>query len=145
MHSGRGAELVSVEVAPGIKGIGALDGTGVDMQEEGGFDGVRFDIIVGGITATSTFDAVVEEADLANFSGATNVADAAIVQISDANANNIVASIDVFRPAKRYVRLAGTVAAANSEIAVIATRYRAQGRSPVDLPTDHQYVSVRGM
>lgn len=147
-HGGRGGELVTQEVPGSSPGAG-VNGVGVDMQELGGWDGVEFLMPVGVIGNGGTLDMRIVSSANANFSGAVNIADAdnasniaAVTQIPNTQAN-IVVGIDVFRPVNRYLRAVVTAATNNANVAVIARRYRNQGRTPVALPTNHQYVSVR--
>lgn len=140
-HAGRGDAVTTVEVQPGDYAAGNTNGIGVDMS---GFDGVVFDAIIGGITGAGVYDMRVVESENANFSGAVNIANAAIVQVTNA-APNTIHSIDVFRATNnRYLRVVSSPATNNVEVTVIARRYRAQGRTPYELPTGSTYVEVSG-
>lgn len=147
-HGGRSSELVTMEVPGSSPGAG-VNGIGVDMQESGGWDGVLFEMSVGVIGNGGTLDMRVVGSANANFSGAVNIADAdnssnnaSITQIANTVANVIVA-IDVYRPTNRYVRAVVTAATNNANVAVTARRYRNQGRTPMTLPNNFQYVSIR--
>lgn len=147
-HGGRGSELVTVEVPGSSPGAG-VNGVGVDMQELGGWDGVVFEAALGVVGNGGTVDMRVQHSANANFSGAVNIADAdnssnnaSITQIPNTVANVVVA-IDVFRPTNRYVRAIVTPATNNANVAVTARRYRNQGRTPLTLPNNYQYVSIR--
>lgn len=147
-HGGRSSELVTMEVPASSPGAG-VNGIGVDMQELGGWDGVIFEAVVGVIGNGGTFDMRAVQSANANFSGAVNIADAdnssntaAAVQVANTVAN-VVVSIDVFRPVNRYLRAVVTAATNNANVAVTARRYRNQGRTPVALPNNFQYVSIR--
>lgn len=126
---------------PGSSPGAAGNGAGVDMLELGGWDGVVFQAVIGVIGNGGTYDLRVVGSANANFSGAVNVNGASITQVPNTQAN-IVVSIDVFRPTNRYLRVVSTPATNNANIAVLATRYRGQGRSPITLPTNSQYVAV---
>jgi len=139
-HGGylRGA-ISTVELPGAERAAAAVNGAGVDMA---GWDGVAFQAALGAFTGAGTFDMRVVESENSNFSGAVNVSGAAIVQQANTGPNVIV-TIDVYRPTNRYVRAVGTVAVNNVVYGVTAIRYRAQGRTPVDLPNNSQYVIVR--
>lgn len=132
--------LRAVEVGPSSPGAGG-NGAGADMQASGGWDGIIFECTIGVIGNGGTFDLRVVESANSNFSGAVNVTNAAIVQVPNTTAN-VMVSIDVFRPTNRYVRVVATPATNNANISVSSVRYRGTGRSPVALPTNHQYVVV---
>lgn len=148
-HSGYFRNSISTMEVPGSSPGAGVNGIGVDMQANGGWDGVEFEMVVGVIGNGGTLDMRVVESANSNFSGAVNITDkdnssvsAAITQIANTVAN-VVVGIDVFRPTNRYLRAVVTPATNNANVAVIAHRYRNQGRSPIDLPSNGQYVSVR--
>jgi hypothetical protein len=129
--------LTTVEINPSSPGAAAT-GTGVDMQ---GFDRVVFHVAIGVIGNGATIDARVVGSANANFSGAVNIANAAIVQVLNTSPN-VAATIDVYRPTNRYVRLVVTPATNNANVSAVAVRYRGTGNLPPTQPTNYQYVAV---
>jgi hypothetical protein len=127
-----------VEIA-GVTASSAANGNGVDML---GWDGVEFDVNIGAMVATATFDLRVVGSANSNFSGAVNITNANIVQTLAADGNNRVVSVAVHRPTNRYLRVVATPATANVTYAVTSYLYRGQGRLPVTVPTNHQFVAV---
>ena len=127
--------LISVDIPSQIASAN-VNGTAIDMQ---GWDGCAFVFNLGAMTSSATFDARVVNSANANMSGATNITNAALVQVTTANAN-AVAIIDVYRPTLRYLRTAVQPAAANSQFASIAIRYRRSGTLP---PTAAAIQTVR--
>lgn len=134
-----------MERPPGDQAAGSANGVGVDLA---GWDGVVFEAIIGVIGNGGTYDLRVVDSANSNFSGAVNVTDkdtgnvAGITQVLNTGPNVIV-SIDVFRPTNRYVRVVSTATTNNVNVGIVAHKYRAQGRTPYDLPTNNQYVAVR--
>lgn len=131
--------LRTVEVAPSNYAAGATNGTGVDMQ---GWDAVEFIAILGAIGNGGTYDLRVVESANANFSGAINVTNAALIQVPNTQAN-VVAAIHVYRPTNRYVRVVSTATTNAVNVTVLAERHRGTGRQGAALPTNHQYVVVQ--
>lgn len=117
--------LVSTDVAGTIASANT-NGTAVDMQ---GWDGCLFVFNLGTMVNGATFDARIVQSANANMSGATNIANALLTQVTNAsNANTFM--IDVFRPTNRYIRSATQPATANTTFASVAIRYRAGGILP---------------
>lgn len=137
-HSALEDSLLGVEINPSSPGA-ATNGAGVDMA---GWDGVAFVCAIGVIGNGGTFDLRVVESANANFSGAVNVTNAAITQVTNGVAN-VCVTVDVYRPTNRYVRVVATPATNNANVGVVSVRYRGQSRLPASLPTNAQYVTVR--
>jgi hypothetical protein len=117
--------LVSIDVPSQIASAN-VNGTVIDMQ---GWDGCMYVFNLGAMTSTATFDARVVNSANANMSGATNVTNAALVQVTTATPNNVFV-LDVWRPTLRYLRSATQPATANTQFASVAIRYRRTGVLP---------------
>lgn len=138
MHQGLADNvLITQELAPQAATT-VQTGDGVNVI---GWDGVQFAINLGAFTGAAVCDARVVGSANANFSGATNVANAALVQVPAANNNNLFI-IDVYKPTNLYLRCLVTPAANTLLLAVTATRYKRGGVLP---PTQAalQYVKVQ--
>jgi hypothetical protein len=94
-----------------------------------GWDGCEYVFNLGAMTSSATFDARIVSSANANMSGATNVTNAALTQVTTATPNNVFI-IDVWRPTDRYLRSATQPATANTQFASVARRYRRAGILP---------------
>lgn len=103
-----------------------INGTVMDMQ---GWDGCCYIFNIGTIASGGTFDARIVSSANANMSGATNITNAALVQVTSATPNNAFI-IDVYRPDLRYLRSATQPATAACLISSVAIRYRRTGILP---------------
>lgn len=103
-----------------------VNGTAMDMA---GWDGIQYVFSLGTIASGGTFDARIVSSANANMSGATNITNAALTQVTSATPNNAFI-IDVYRPTDRYVRSATQPATAAVLVSSIATRYRRAGILP---------------
>lgn len=117
--------LASVDIAP-ISSSANVNGTALDMQ---GWDGCMFIFNLGTIASGGTFDARIVSSANANMSGATNITNAALTQVTSATPNNAFI-IDVYRPTDRYVRSATQPATAAVLHTATAIRYRRTGILP---------------
>lgn len=144
IRSERAATLLDNTAASGI----ATTATGVDMS--GGFDRVAFDLIIGTAVSGAVFDAWLVESNESNLGNATNVAPAnnssALIAITQAtasaNMNNTVRTLEVYRPAKRYVGARVKVATQNiTTLSIVSRKYRGTGKVPTTVTTDHEYVA----
>lgn len=116
-----------------------VNGTVMDMQ---GWDGCLFIFNIGTMASGATFDARIISSANSNFSGNSNVTNAAITQVAN-TANNNVAMIDVWRPSQRYLKSAVQPATANSTFSSIAVRYHRTGiLPPTQAATTLQIVRV---
>jgi len=117
--------LVTLDIAGTIASANT-NGTAVDMQ---GWDGCLYVFNLGTMVNGATFDARIVQSANANMSGATNITNALLVQVTNAsNANTFM--IDVFRPTSRYLRSATQPATANTTFSSVAIRYRRGGVLP---------------
>jgi hypothetical protein len=117
--------LVALDIAP-ISSSANVNGTVMDMQ---GWDGIQYAFQLGTMASGATYDARIVSSANANMSGATNITNAALVQVAvTGNANIYV--IDVWRPTDRYLRSATQPATAAVLHTSIATRYRRNGVLP---------------
>jgi len=128
--------LASVDIASQIASAN-VNGTVVDMQ---GWDGCMYVFNLGAMTTNATFDARVMTSANSNFSGNSNVTNAALVQVLAATGNTNAYIIDVYRPTLRYLKTATQPATANTQFASIALRYRRSGILP---PTQSALQTVR--
>src|SRR5262245_54431301 len=117
--------LVTLDIAGTIASANT-NGTAMDMQ---GWDGCLYVFNLGTMVNGATFDARIVSSANSNMSGATNITNAALTQVTNAaNANTFM--IDVFRPTDRYIRSATQPATANTTFASVAIRYRRGGILP---------------
>jgi hypothetical protein len=119
------SELRQQEIAPANLAANT-NGTVIDMQ---GWDGVCFEFNLGVMASGVTFDAYVQNSANANFSGPTNIVNAALTQVANTS-NTTLQELDVWRPSLRYVRVA-TIPGAGVFAGVTSTRYRRTGLLPV--------------
>ena len=117
----------------------AVNGTVFDMQ---GWDGICYLFNIGTMAAGATFDARIMSSANSNFSGNSNVANAALTQVANTS-NTSLSIIDVYRPSDRYLKSVTTPATANVTFGSIAIRYRRSGVLPPTAPaTTLQTVKV---
>ena len=117
--------LISQDI-PSQSASSNVNGTAVDMQ---GWDGCCFVFSLGTVASGGTFDARIVSSANANMSGATNVTNAALTQVTSATPNNAFI-IDVYRPSDRYLRTATQPATAAVLLGAVAIRYRRNGILP---------------
>lgn len=118
--------LVTLDIAAQTASAN-VNGTAMDMS---GWDGCLYVFNVGAMASGATFDARIVQSANSNMSGATNITNAAITQLTSTSNTNSV-HIDVWRPTNRYIRSATQPATANSTFSSMAIRYRASGLLPV--------------
>lgn len=117
--------LPALDIAP-ISSSANVNGTVMDMQ---GWDGCMYIFQIGTVASGGTFDARIVSSANANMSGATNVTNAALTQVTSATPNNAFI-IDVYRPSDRYLRSATQPATAAVLHTSVAIRYRRTGILP---------------
>jgi hypothetical protein len=117
--------LVAQDIAP-TTGSTNVNGTVIDMQ---GWNGCQFSFNLGAMSSGATFDARIVSSANANMSGATNITNAALVQVA-ATGNTNLYVIDVWRPSDRYLRSAAVPATANVTFGSLAVRYNRSGLLP---------------
>jgi hypothetical protein len=117
-------------------GTDAVNGTGVDMQADGGWDGVRLFVAIGTPNAANLVHA--EQSDDNGVADSwEDIADSEMTVDTDDD----VQRIDILRPAKRYVRLAIARGASTALSPLFAELYRP--RTPPYAPTaDHNVVKL---
>lgn len=144
IRSERAATLLDNTAASGL----ATTAAGVDMS--GGYDRVSFDLIIGTAVSGAVFDAWLVESNESNLGNSTNIAPAnnssALISITQAtasaNMNNTVRTLEVYRPAKRYVGVTVKAATQNiTTLSIVSRKWRGSGKSPATVTTDHQYVA----
>lgn len=126
MHQSLADRVLITQDIAGTIASANTNGTAVDMQ---GWDGCLFVFNLGTMVNGATFDARVVSSANANMSGAANITNAAVTQLTNASNANMVA-IDVWRPTLRYLRTATMPATANTTFASVAIRYRRGGILP---------------
>lgn len=139
----RAAALLDKDTASGIATTG-----GVDMA---GYDRVAFDINIGTAVASAVFNAWLVESNESNLGNATNIQKASNSSVQIAitspaaagNMNNTTRTLEVYRPAKRYVGCRFSTATANvTTLSCTARQYRGTGKLPATVTTDHEYVAA---
>lgn len=135
MHSALADTVLIVQdIAPANLAANA-NGSTLDMQ---GWDGVSYQFNIGVMASGVTFDAYVQGSANSNFSGPTNITNAALTQVANTgNANLYI--LDVYRPSLRYIRVS-TVPGAGVFTAVTAVRYRPAGILP---PTQASTTTIK--
>lgn len=109
-------------------------GTAVDMDADGGYDGVLFVAAVGTLTASHVTSLIAQQS---NDSGGspddfTALDGATTGNLANGDSNKL-AVLDVFRPTKRYVRPVVKRATQNAVIdGVIAIQYRGRSRPAIN-------------
>lgn len=151
-HAGDDQPLVKNERAPALldkdtaSGI-ATQAAGTDMV---GYERVAFDIGIGTAVSGAVFDAWLVESNESNLGNATNVTQAAnssaLIAITQAtasaNMNATVRTLEVHKPAKRYVGVRLKTATQNiTTVYITSRRYRGTGTTPATVVTDHEYVA----
>jgi hypothetical protein len=106
-------------------GTTVQNGTGFDMQSDGGYDGVLFILAVGALTATQVTALKAQQSDdNGSADDYTDLTGTLTGPLADGDGNKLVV-LDIFRPGKRYVRPVVNRATANAVIdGVIAIGYR---------------------
>jgi hypothetical protein len=121
---------------------------GVDSK---GFDYTEFDINLGKIVNGAVCDAWVVESNESNLGNATNAVNAmntsqqiAVAQFTTTS-NDVVLTLGIYRPTKRYVGVTLKTATQNiTQVGVTAHQYVSGGTHPPDeTATAYQYVSMR--
>jgi len=129
MHQGIADQTLAKQdqIAASLAASTAFNGVGVDLQ---GWDGAIFYL---GLGATDgTIDLKIQRDDNSGFSTPTDIAGAALTQIT-ASGDNLTYAIDCYRPTERYLRsVLTTGAGATADVAaVLAVLYRGTGTSGV--------------
>lgn len=121
---------------------------GVDTN---GFDYTEFDIVLGKIVSGAVCDAWVVESNESNLGNATNAVNAentsqqiALTQFGTTS-NDVVKTLGIFRPTKRYVGVTLKTATQNiTNVAVVARQYVTTGVTPpTETAAAYEYVAMR--
>lgn len=115
-----------VAVPPQSFAAGAVTGTTIDTL---GWDGACFVISIGAITGAGVMDAYVKRDSASGFTTSTNITNAALVQVTNANPNSTHV-IDVYRPTQRYLKLIMTQATNTVVAGATCQLYRRAGLLP---------------
>ena len=128
MHHGSLADRTDTKIAvpPQSFGAGAITGATIDTL---GWDGACFEISIGAITGAGVMDAYVKRDAASAFTTSTNVTNAALTQVTNANPNTTHV-IDVYRPSARYLKLIMTQATNTVVAGATVTLYRRSGLLP---------------
>jgi hypothetical protein len=108
----------------------ASSGTNGAVIDMAGWDGCLYVFNIGAMGSGATFDARVMTSANSNFSGNSNITNAAITQLANGSNTNTV-MVDVWRPSSRYLKTVTTPATANVTFASIAIQYRGSGLFPL--------------
>lgn len=143
IRSERAASLLDKDTASGI----STQAAGTDMQ---GYDRAAFDIIIGTAVSGAVLTAWLVESNESNLGNATNIMQAsnssaqiAITSVgASANQNNTVRTLEVYRPAKRYVGVRAQTTTQNiTTLSFVSRKWRGTGVVPATVTTDHEYVA----
>lgn len=151
MHAGvvtkitevRTTALLDKDTASGLSTTNGVDSKGFDYTE--------FDIVLGKIVSGAVCDAWVVESNESNLGNATNAVNAqntsqqiAVAQFGTSS-NDVVLTLGIFRPTKRYVGVTLKTATQNiTNVAVVARQYVSGGVTPPsEAAAAYQYVSMR--
>lgn len=109
-----------------------INGTGVDMQADGGYDGILFVLAVGALTASQVTKLLAQSStDDGSADAYVAILNSTTASFADADGNKL-AVLDVFRPPERWVRPVVDRATANAAVdGVIAIQYRGKKRPTV--------------
>jgi hypothetical protein len=148
-HAGQDQPVIRSERAATLLDSTAATATQANGTDMAGYDRAAFDIIVGTGVATAVLTAWLVESNESNLGNATNIQQAqnssaqiAITAAGTANLNNTVRTLEVYRPAKRYVGVRMNAATANvTTISVVSRKWRGSGLTPTTVTTDHEYVA----
>lgn len=114
-------------------GTTVQNGTGIDMQADGGYDGVMFIAAFGALTATQVTGLKAQYSD--DDASYNDIAASASPALADADSNKCIV-LDIYQPASRFVRPVVTRGTANAVIdGVIAIQYRGKKRPSTHLAT----------
>lgn len=110
---------------------GAVAGTstitpsaGIDMQ---GFNSCKFDVLLGAITSTGVPSIKVQQSDDDGDTDAYSDLAGTAFSAADTDSNKII-SVEIVRPAKRYLKLILTRATANTVLdGIVAHLFNSQG------------------
>ena len=107
-------------------GQAANNGTGLDMQLDGGYDGVMFVLAVGTLSSSNTTimkaQSSSDDASADSYADLEGTATDTTIQSTD---SDFLVILDVLNPPERYIRPVVTTAAGNGVIdGVIAIQYR---------------------
>jgi hypothetical protein len=139
----RTAALLDKDTASGLATTNGVDSKGFDYTE--------FDINLGKIVSGAVVDAWVVESNESNLGNATNVANAqntsqqlAAAQFTTTS-NDVVVTLGVYRPTKRYVGVTLKTATQNvTLVGVTASQYVSGGVIPAtETAAAYQYVTMR--
>lgn len=121
-------------------GTTPINGNGVDLGDQEGYDGVLFILAVGALTATQLTSMKAQASDDNGASDAyADIANSNTQTLQDAD-NNKLLLLDVYRPPKQWVRPIVNRGTADAVVdGVIAVRYNASGP-----PTVHDASTVAG-
>lgn len=148
-HAGQDQPVIRSERAAALLDSTAATATQANGTDMAGFDRAAFDIIVGTGVATAVLTAWLVESNESNLGNATNVMQLqnssnqiAITSAGTANLNNTVRTLEVYRPAKRYVGVRANAATANiTTLSIVSRKWRGSGLTPTTVTLDHEYVA----
>lgn len=127
--NGQILELVKViKISNGASaGTSAVNGTAVDMQQDGGYDGVAFVADLGTVVDACVLTLTPQQGEVSDGSDAAAISGAATAAITASTSSNKLMVTDTFRPTGRYVRPQLTRTAQNATVnTMLALLYRAR-------------------
>lgn len=126
-----GQLLEQVKVVPcsygASAGTSAVDGSVIDMQQDGGFDGIAFVAVLGTVVDASVLTLIPRQGAASDGSDAADISGAATAAVTASTSSSKILQTDTFRPTSRYVRPRLTRTAQNATVqSIVAILYRAR-------------------
>lgn len=132
-----GQLLESVKIVPCSYGATAaqtaVDGTVIDMEQDGGFDGIAFVAVLGTVTDGSVLTLAPMQGAASDGGDAAAISGAATAPVTASTSSSKILQTDTFRPTSRYVRPRLTRTTQNAVVqSIVAILYRSR-----NLPTSN--------
>ena len=110
------------------------NGAGVDMQADGGYDGVTFIAAFGTLTATQVTQIKAQQSDDdGSTDDYTDLAGTLVGPLADGDSNKLLV-LEIFRPTKRWVRCVVDRGTANAVIdGVVTFEWKDKGRQKISV------------
>lgn len=122
----------AVKVSNGASaGTTAVNGTAVDMSQDGGYDGIAFLVDLGTVVDGSVLTLTPQQGEASDGSDAVAISGAATAAVTASTSSNKLLQTDTIRPTGTYVRPQLTRTTQNATInTIIALLYRSR-KAPV--------------
>lgn len=126
----------AIKVSNGASaGTTAVNGTAVDMTQDGGYDGIAFLADLGTVADGSVLTLTPQQGEASDGSDAVAISGAATSAVTASTSSNKLIQTDTIRPTGTYVRAQLTRTAQNATVnTIIALLYRAR-KAPVPVDT----------